>query len=93
MPVRDSRVALTLHSSGNYSSAANKFSTTNWIKSTNLYLNKIKKLNDKNWNGIYKALYHVQVEHNHETKVEAGATAEEEEEPLLPDDPPTPPPN
>ena len=58
-----------------------------------LYLNKIKKLNDENWNRIYEALYHVQVEHDHENKVEEGATAEEEEEPLLPDDPPTPPPN
>ena len=83
----------SLHSSGNYSSVANEFSTTNWIKSTNLYLDKIKKLTDENWNGIYEALYYVQVEHDHETKVEEGATAEEEEEPLLPDDPPTPPPN
>ncbi|KAF9787362.1 hypothetical protein BJ322DRAFT_1017299 [Thelephora terrestris] len=81
-----------LHRSGDLTSFTAEFSTTNWIKATNMYLAKIKNLTDDNWNGIFEGLYQVQEARAHEFQNEVGAVVEEEYEPLLSDDPPTPPP-
>ena len=81
-----------MHRSGDLTSTANEFSTTNWIKATNFYLGKIGKFTDASWREIFEALYHVQETRTHETQNEVGAVVEEEHEPFLPEDPPTPPP-
>ena len=81
-----------LHRSGDYISSANEFSATNWLQSTNTFLDKIQKdLTDDNWAAIFKALHWLQDSREHAAQVEAGAEPEEHEL-LLPTDPPTPPP-
>ena len=81
-----------LHRSGDYISSANEFSTTNWLRATNMYIDKIKNdLTDDNWMAIFDTLHRLQESRAHEAQVEAGMVLEERE-PLLPADPPTPPP-
>jgi len=81
-----------LHRSGDYITGTNDFSATNWLRATNMYIDKITNdLTDDNWKAIFNALHWLQESRAHETKVEAGIVLEERE-PLLPADPPTPPP-
>ena len=81
-----------LHRSGDYVSSTNEFSSTKWVRTTNMYIDKIKNdLTDDNWKAIFDALYRLQESRAHEALVEAGIVPEERE-PLLPADPPTPPP-
>lgn len=80
-----------LHRTGDYVSCANEFSATNWLRATNMYVDKIKKdLTDDNWRAIFDALDRLQETRAQEAQVEAGVVLEERE-PLLPADPPTPP--
>ena len=80
-----------LHRSGDYKSSTNEFSATNWLRATNMYIDKIKNnLTDDNWKAIFDALHWLQESHTHEAQIEAGV-APEEHELLLPADPPTPP--
>ena len=81
-----------LHHTGDYMSCSNEFSATNWVKMTNMYINKINNdLTDDNWKAIFNALDRLQETCAHEARVKAGVVLEERE-PLLPADPPTPPP-
>ena len=81
-----------LHRSGDYVPSTNEFSSTKWIRTTNMYIDKIKNdLTDDNWKAIFDALYRLQESRAHEALVEVGIVPEERE-PLLPADPLTPPP-
>jgi hypothetical protein len=81
-----------LHRSGDYLSNTNEFSATNWLRATNMYVDKIKHdLTNDNWKAIFKALHQLQESRAHEAQVEAGVVLEERE-PLLPADPPSSPP-
>jgi hypothetical protein len=82
-----------LHRTGDYLSSSNEFSTTNWLRTTNMYLDKIQNdLTSDNWSAIFKALHQLEDSCARAAQVEAGVTAPEDREPLLPADPPTPPP-
>jgi hypothetical protein len=82
-----------MHRTGDYVSAVkNEFSALNWLRATNMYLDKIKNdLTDDNWKAIFRALHQLQETRACEAQVEAGVVLEDRE-PLLPADPPTPPP-
>jgi len=81
----------SLHSSGDYVSDTSDFSSTNWLRATGMYVDKIKNdLTDDNWRAIFNALRQLQESHVREAKVQAGVVLERE--PLLPADPPTSPP-
>ena len=82
----------TLHSTGDYVLAGNDFSATNWLLSTNTFIQKLKLLSSDDWTGIFAALQRLCDANTHAAKIEVGATEPEEHEPLLPDDPPSPPP-
>jgi hypothetical protein len=81
-----------MHRSGNPTPSASEFSSTNWLRATNKYIQKINTdLNDDNWKAIFNAVHQLQESRAHEAQVEVGMVLEEHE-PLLPADPPTPPP-
>jgi hypothetical protein len=80
-----------MHRSGDYSSNTNEFSSTNWLRATTMYADKIQNdLDDDNWKAIFDALNRLQESCNQEAQVEAGIVLEDREA-LLPADPPTPP--
>jgi hypothetical protein len=84
--------AYFMHRSGDLVSSANEFSSTNWLRATNKYIQKINAdLKDDNWKAIFNSLHRLQESHVHEAQVDVGMVLEEHE-PLLPADPPTPPP-
>ena len=81
-----------LHHSGDYVSNTNEFSSTNWLKVTNMYVDKIKNdITEDNWEAIFNALDRLEETCACEAQVNAGVVPEVRE-PLLPADPPTPPP-
>jgi hypothetical protein len=79
-----------MHRSGDYIASANDFSATKWLRSTNKYIDHIKRLTDDNWTAIFAALHRLQESRRREMQVDAGVVMEEHE-PLLPADPQTPP--
>lgn len=79
-----------MHRTGDYVSGT-EFSATNCLRTTTMYVQKIKKdLDDDNWAAIFDALAAFKESRSQEANAEAGLTVEEHE-PLLPADPPSPP--
>jgi hypothetical protein len=49
-----------MHLSGDYVSNSSEFSSSKWLQTTDLYINKIKNdLTSENWTAIFQALHHL----------------------------------
>ena len=81
-----------LHRTGDYVRIGNDFSASNWLRSTNTFVHKIKTLTSENWTGIFDALHRLRDADTQTARIKVGAVVQEEHEPLLPDDPPSSPP-
>ena len=58
-------------------SNTNEFSSTNWLRATNLYVDKIKNdLMDDNWGVIFNTLDRLKETRTQEAQVNAGAVSE-----------------
>jgi len=82
-----------MHLTGDYISNGSDFSTSNWLTTTDMYVDKIKNdLTDDNWTGIFRALRHLNESDARDSRRQTGAPLfPTPREALLPDDPPTPP--
>ena len=83
-----------MHQTGDYVASGKEFSASNWLPTTNMYIDKIQKdLSSDNWTAIFQALRRVQESGAQNERIQAGAPpAATQREALLPADPPTPPP-
>jgi hypothetical protein len=82
-----------MHLSGDYVSTSSEFSSSKWLQTTDLYIDKIKNdLTSENWTAIFQALYRLEETHARDEQIEAGAPTPKAREALLPADPPSPPP-
>lgn len=83
-----------MHVTGDYVSDGSEFSTSNWLPTTNMYIDKIQNdLSSDNWTAIFQGLHRLQESQAQDAQIQAGAPlVAKEREPLLPADPPTPPP-
>ena len=83
-----------MHITGDYVSSSGDFSSSKWLSTTELYIDKIQNdLNSENWTAIFEALHHLQELRMRDELVEVGApSVTKQREALLPADPPTPPP-
>jgi hypothetical protein len=82
-----------MHITGDYVSNGSGFSSSRWLPTTDLYLDKITNdLTSDNWTSIYQALHHLEESDARGNQIQIGAPpVPTQREPLLPDDPPTPP--
>ena len=82
-----------MHISGDYVSHDGDFSSSKWLITTDLYIDKIQNdLTDDNWTQIFQALHCLQDSCAQANKVQLGAPLVPTQcEALLPADPPTPP--
>lgn len=82
-----------MHATGDYILSGSDFSTTNCLRATNFYLDKIQHdLSSDDWTSIFQALHDFQESHARDERVQVGAPSTPvQREPLLPADPPTPP--
>ena len=83
-----------MHLSGDYVPNGSDFSSSKWLPTTELYIDKISNdLSSDNWTSIFCALHHLQESDAQHNRVQTGAPlVPVPHQPLLPDDPPTPPP-
>lgn len=83
-----------MHSTGDYVSNGSEFSSTKWLTTTELYLDKIQQdLTSENWTAIFQALHQLKESNMREDRVKTGAPlVPKPREALLPEDLPTPPP-
>ena len=83
-----------MHLTGDYVPSGSNFSSSKWLATTNLYLDKIQNdLTSDNWTAIFQALHHLEEADERDNQIEIGAPlVPKEHEALLPADPPTPPP-
>jgi hypothetical protein len=83
-----------MHLSGDYVSNSSEFSSSKWLQTTELYIDKIKNdLTSDNWTAIFQALHHLEETRTREEQTEAGApSTPKARKALLPADPPSPPP-
>ena len=82
-----------MHLTGDYISGSSEFSSTRWISTTDLYLDKIQNdLSSDNWTAIFQSLHHLQESREKDRQIKAGAPPVPiQREALLPADPPSPP--
>lgn len=81
-----------MHVTGDYIANGSDFSSSKWLPTTKLYLNKIKDLSSDNWAAIFQALHSLRESDIQADQIQAGAPlSPERHEALLPADPPTPP--
>ena len=83
-----------MHLTGDYVSNGSEFSSSKWLTTTDMYLDKIQNdLTSDNWTAIFQGLHRLQESCIQDDKIRIGAPqAPKQHEALLPDDPPTPPP-
>lgn len=83
-----------MHLTGDYVPNGSDFSSSKWLATTDLYLDKIQNdLTSDNWTAIFEGLYQLQEADERDCQIELGAPlAPRQREALLPADPPTPPP-
>jgi len=83
-----------MHVTGDYISNGSKFSSSKWLATTNLYLDKIQNdLTSDNWTAIFRGLHRLQDSCTQDNQIQVGAPlVPKQHEALLPADPPTPPP-
>ena len=83
-----------MHLTGDYVSNGCDFSSSKWLATTSLYLDKIQHdLTSDSWTAIFRALHRLQEARARDELVQIGAPlVPNQREALLPDDPPTPPP-
>jgi hypothetical protein len=83
-----------MHLSGDYISGSSKFSSSKWLPTTDLYLDKIQNdLTSENWTAIFEVLHNLQESRARDKQIQnGGPLVPEQREALLPADPPTPPP-
>jgi hypothetical protein len=84
-----------MHLTGDYvRSEGCDFSSTKWLSSTELYIDKIENdLTSDNWTTIFQAMHRLGESDNQDNQVQIGAPrVPMPREALLPADPPTPPP-
>lgn len=82
-----------MHLTGDYDSNGTDFSSSKWLPTTELYIDKIKNdLTSDNWTAIFQALRHLEESDAQESRIKIGAPlVPVQREALLPADPPTPP--
>lgn len=82
-----------MHLTGDYVSNGGEFSSSKWLSTTNMYIDKIQNdLNSDNWTAIFQALQRLQESRARAEQIEAGAPlTPEQRSAFLPADPPTPP--
>ena len=82
-----------MHSTGDYVSHGNDFSSSKWLTTTAFYLDKIQNnLTTDNWTAIFQALHHLEASDVQEHQIQTGAPlGPTNREALLPADPPSPP--
>ena len=82
-----------MHLTGDYVSGGGDFSSSRWLPTTELYLDKIKNdLTSDNWTTIFQALCRLEQSDAKDNKIQLAAPlVSKQREALLPDDPPTPP--
>ena len=82
-----------MHLTGDYISNGSDFSSSKWLKMTELYLDMIENdLTDDNWTAIFQALHRLQESNEQDGRVQVGASLTPKQRvSLLPADPPTPP--
>ena len=83
-----------MHLTGDYVSNSSDFSSSKWLSTTELYLDKIQNdLSSNNWTAIFRALHRLQELCARDELIDVGAPpVPNQREALLPADPPTPPP-
>lgn len=83
-----------MHLTGDYVSNGTDFSSSKWLSTTELYIDKIQNdLNSDNWTTIFQALHRLQESRARDDQIQVGAPPiAKQREALLPADPPTPPP-
>jgi hypothetical protein len=83
-----------MHISGDFVPDDGEFSSSKWIQTTEMYLDKTKNdLTADNWTEIFRAMYRLKEADARSNQIEMGAPLTPvPREALLPDDPPTPPP-
>ena len=83
-----------MHLTGDYVSNSSEFSSSKWLSTAEIYLNKIKNnLTSDNWMSIFQALHHLEESDARDDRIQIGAPLlPSQHEALLPADPVTPPP-
>ena len=84
-----------MHLTGDYIPNGSDFSSSKWLSTTDLYIDKIQNdLRSDNWTAIFQGLHRLQESHTRDGRIEIGAPlTPTEREALLPADPPSPPPS
>jgi hypothetical protein len=84
-----------MHTSGDYISGGCEFSSSKWLSTTDLYLDKIQHdLTSENWTSIFQALCDLQDSRARDEQIQVGGPlVPTQRDALLPADPPTPPPS
>ena len=80
-----------MHLTGDYISNSSDFSSSKWLPTTEMYLDKIKNdLTSDNWTAIFQALHRLEESDTQESRIQIGAPlVPVQREALLPADPPT----
>jgi len=83
-----------MHLTGDYVSNGSEFSSSKWLATTELYLDKIQNdLTSDNWTAIFEALHRLHESYAQDDQIQVGAPpTPKKRDALLPADPPTPPP-
>jgi len=83
-----------MHLTGDYISNGSDFSSSKWLSTTTLYLDKIQNdLSGDNWTAIFQALHRLQESRARDEQIQnGGPSVPKQREALLPADPPSPPP-
>jgi hypothetical protein len=81
-----------MHLTGDYISNGTDFSSSKWLPTTDMYVDKIKNdLGSDNWTAIFQALHRLQESRARDEQIEIGApSTPKQREALLPADPSTP---
>ena len=84
-----------MHLTGDYVSTGSEFSSSKWLATTELYLDKIQNdLTSENWTAIFQALHRLHKSDARDNRIQVGApSTPKQRNALLPADPPTPPPS
>ena len=83
-----------MHLTGDYVPNGSEFSSSKWLTTTDLYLDKIQNdLMSENWTAIFQGLHRLHESHERDDQIQTGAPLiPKQRDALLPADPPTPPP-
>ena len=82
-----------MHLTSDYTSNTSDFSSSKWLPTTELYIDKIlKDLSGDNWTAIFQAMHSLQESRARDERIEVGGPlVPRQHEALLPADPPSPP--